>query len=504
MPVNFNALAQPQIATSFIEGDTARQNAMLKDQQMVNAQQEMQFRNEERAYTNRMRAEDEAYMHQLDAEAQRSGGRLTPDYIMLLAKSRNPQLRATGIEAMTRAQRLVDHNAAIDKLFPKAPTYTPTIGDAQFGAEPPTQGYNALTPQGGGGNALMPSAGDQPSAAMNQPQFRTRGEFRGAMANPERATAAMARGMRTVPPELEGLLRNPDTASVAIALLDKQNKGPELQQLHQYLATLDPKSQEYKDVKAAIALRNSPKVQTILSAGGQLIQAPVTGGPATITGNMAMPPKVETLLIDGAPHLVDVNRYQPGSGIGPKVPGYYGPAVPTASQAKTSAGQQKLESNLTSLEENLQTYRSAYERLHQLGGIPSTQAGVVSNVTNQLANTAVGGMVATALGSEAQVERDTIANTKRLLTQDIAAITGIGSKQLDSNVELQAMLKTLGTPSQSIEAVNATFDQIMRWAESKVRASRREAAAAGGASAAPAAGGKPASTGVDTSNPLLR
>jgi hypothetical protein len=507
MAVNFNAMILPKFGTAMIEGDTARQNALLKDQQMANTQQEMQFRGEERAYVQRQRAEDEAFMTRLNAEAERAGGQLTPQYITMLAQSRNPQLRATGIEAMERARRLASHNEAVDKLFPKAPEYKPTIGGAQFGVEPP-QNYNALIPQGAQ-NPFSPGAGDQPSAAMSQPQFRTRGEFRGAMANPERATAAMARGMRTVPPELEGLLRNPDTANMAIALLDKQNKGPELQQLHQYAATLDPKSQEYKDVQTAIALMNSPKIQTIMTPGGEVIRAPVTGGAFTVSGGMALPPKVEPLLIDGVPHLVDVNKYRAGSGIGSTVPGYIGPAVPNASQAKVSREQQKLEDSLFSLEENLQDYRSAYERLDKLGGIPTTKDSVAANVANQLANTTAGGWVATALGSEAQVERDTIANTKRLLTQDIAGITGIGSKQLDSNQELQAMLKTLGTPGQSIEAVNATFDSIMRWAQSKVRASRRgngggAAPATGGGKPPAAGGGKPDVTGLPAGATLGR
>ena len=501
MPVNFNAMIQPQIGTAMMEGDAARQKEMLSNQQMANAQQEMQFRGEERAYTNRMRAEDEAYMHQLDAEAQNSGGRLTPEYITLLAKSRNPQLRATGIEAMTRAQRLVDHNAAIDKLFPKAPTYTPTIGGAQFGAEPP-QNFNALNLVGAGSG--LSHGGVQQPSLLNSSPYRTRGEFQGAMANPERATAAMGRGMRTIPPELEGLLRNPDTANVAIALLDKQNKGPELQQLHQYLATLDPKSQEYKDVQTAIKLMNSPKMQNIYTPGGQLITASSIGGTPTVTGGFAQQPKIMPVLIDGTPHLVDTNVYKDGSGIGPTVPGYIGPAVPTGTQAKASAAQRKTEDNFLALKENLQDFRSAFERLHEKGGMPTTKDGVVANITNQLANTTAGGMFATAIGSEAQVERTTIENTRRLIIQDLAAITGITSQQLNSNVELQQMMKTLGTPGQSKEAVDATFDTIMRWAETKIRASRREDGAAPTRPAATGGAPKPASTGVDTNNRLLR
>jgi hypothetical protein len=492
MAVNFNAMILPKFGSSFMEGDTARQNALLKDQQMANTQQEMQFRGEERAYVQKQRAEDQAYLSNLREEITLAGGKMTPEVITQLARSPNPQERAIGIEAMERARRLASQRAAVEQLFPEPPQYKPTFGGAQFGDEAP-KAYNALIPQGAQ-NTFSPGEGLPMSG--NQPQFRTRGEFRGAMANPERATAAMAAGMRTIPAAFKDLLADPDTRAMALSLLEKEQKDIPEAKLIALRDSFPVNSKNYKQIDDIISIKGMPTqnvqvlpgVGTFASAG----RVPLGTAPgATRTGDAPMVQK-ETVVL--APdNVTPIRVTYPGySGLGDKDPFYIGPAVPNAGQAKVSREQQKLEDSLFSLEENLQDYRSAYERLNQLGGIPSTQAGVVSNVANQLANTTAGGWVATALGSEAQVERDTIANTKRLLTQDIAGITGIGSKQLDSNQELQAMLKTLGTPGQSIEAVNATFDSIMRWAQSKARASRRRD---GGGAAPATGGGKPPATG---------
>ena len=488
MPVNFNAMIQPQIGTAMMEGSAARENSMLKDQQMANSQQEMQFRGEERAYIQKQRAEDEAFMTKLNAVAESSGGRLTPQYIKMLAQSRNPQLRATGIEAMERAQRLADRNAAVDQLFPKAPEYKSTFGGAQFGSEAP-QNYNALT-LAGGGSGLSQEVQNQQRPSLGLSPYRTRGEFRGAMANPEKATVAKMQGVRTFPPEFEGLLRNPETANMAIALLDKQNKGPELQQLHQYAMTLDPKSQEYKDVQAAIKLMNTPKVQNILSQGGQLIQAPTTGGPATVAGTYAVQPKIMPILIDGTAHLVDTNVYKDGSGIGPTVPGYIGPAVPTGAQTKATAAATKREDAVSALKTQLEDVRALHEELTAAGGKPKVGGNIFSNALNQAAATGLGGVVATASGSEVQPIRAAIINSSRLLGKALANASGFTGQEINSNQELQLLLKSLSTPGESDQATDRTIDLIIKWAELN-----QKPVAGGGAPTPPSGGGKPPAAG---------
>jgi len=513
MAVNFNAMILPKFGSSFMEGDTARQNALLKDQQMANTQQEMQFRGEERAYAQRQRAEDEAFMTKLNAVAESSGGRLTPEYIKMLAQSRNPQLRATGIEAMERAQRLASQRAAVEQLFPEPPQYKPTFGNVQFGDEAP-KAYNALIPQGAQ-NVFSPGEGLPMSG--NQPQFRTRGEFRGAMANPERATAAMAAGMRTIPAGLKDLLADPDTRAMALSLLEKEQKDIPEAKLIALRNSFPVNSPDYLSIQRIIDARGAVPFQTVLTQNGQTFSVPTKSMPGvpptpTFGPNVTTRPLLDDIQDPERPGVtirVDLNKYAGG---GKNDPGYIGDKPLTSGQTKVTGELQKREGAVSALRSQLEDIRSLHIDLKAAGGKPEVGGNVFTNALNQAAATGLGGVVATAAGSKQQPIRDTIKNSTLLLAKALANASGMTGKELDSNRDIQLLLSSLSTVGQSDQATDDTINLIIRWVElnQKPIAGGAAPATGGGKPPAtgggkpPAAGGKPASTGVDMSNPLLR
>ena len=436
MPVNFNAMIQPQIGTALIEGDAARQNALLKNQQMANAQQEMAMREKkfgmeeaEFQYAIKERDRVNAAYAQLSKFIEDNGGTPGPDAYRTMVDSRVPQLVQMGMNGF----QMLKDKEELDGLV---------------------AGLTRI------------KEGTQPAQAAGQARpsmIPPPANFSPAPTNALAAPLPAVPGRNLTREDLIPLAasNNPGANRLAGLLTPSRSEGPEYLQLVERLKYLPSNSPE------AIAIQKRIDYMTSLERQPQRDYTTVVASPGE-----NQPALLVTRTPKGEVSQTPLDSVKPRA----------------EADKKRDVEQRKLEGNLGTLQTNLKNYHAAYNRLEAEGGIPTTKDGVVANVRNQLANTAVGGAIATAVGSKAQVERTTIENTKRLITQDIAAITGIGSKQLDSNVELQAMLRTLGTPGQQKEAVDATFAAILQWAETKAAASRSQAAATGGG-APPATGG---------------
>ena len=103
---------------------------------------------------------------------------------------------------------------------------------------------------------------------------------------------------------------------------------------------------------------------------------------------------------------------------------------------------------------------SAYEKLNELKAITSTARTTGENLV-ATASAKTGSTLGAAVGSEAQTQRQIIKNLRQALLNDIKAATGMSSKAIDSNVELQAFLNSLGDPeNQSYEAAIATIGEL--------------------------------------------
>jgi hypothetical protein len=183
---------------------------------------------------------------------------------------------------------------------------------------------------------------------------------------------------------------------------------------------------------------------------------------------------------------IDARRYTGGTvgspgvlGVGGKEPG-------------AAVRENKAEAGKTQLADDLDNLRASFTRLDEMRAIPSTARGVLSNLSSATAASGFGQTLARAGGTEEQVERDVINSARTRLVNSIKNATGMSAQQLNSNVELQTMLKSISDPGQSVQAALRIIDDIDN---AYVKGA--------GMPKKPAGGNKP-STGVDTSNPLLK
>ena len=143
---------------------------------------------------------------------------------------------------------------------------------------------------------------------------------------------------------------------------------------------------------------------------------------------------------------IDARRYQGGGAGSPGVIGVAG------KEPSAALRQNKVEAGKTQLADDLDNLRASFQALDQMRAIPSTERGALSNVTSGIAATGIGQRTGQLFGTEAQVERDVISSARMRLVNSIKNATGMSAQQLNSNVELQTMLRSISDPGQSVQA----------------------------------------------------
>jgi hypothetical protein len=103
-----------------------------------------------------------------------------------------------------------------------------------------------------------------------------------------------------------------------------------------------------------------------------------------------------------------------------------------------------------------------YDILNDAKAIPSSQRGALENIFDYVSVSGPGKEIQKAFGSKANDSLSNITNARKLLTSAIAAATGMSSKQMDSNRELQLTLDSLSDPTQGYKAVTDTLMRIDR------------------------------------------
>jgi hypothetical protein len=218
-----------------------------------------------------------------------------------------------------------------------------------------------------------------------------------------------------------------------------------------------------------------PSTQTINRGGAtEVIQVPAFGGAPTTLGSFAdvpLPANVQAQKIQiaresrppaqpVAPTItsivdptnpnqmitIDARRYQGGGANSPGVIGVAGKEPGAALRAN------KVEAGKTQLADDLDNLRASFQTLDQMRAIPSTERGALSNVASGISATGIGQKTGQLFGTEAQVERDVINSARSRLVNSIKNATGMSAQQLNSNVELQTMLKSISDPGQSVQA----------------------------------------------------
>jgi hypothetical protein len=151
---------------------------------------------------------------------------------------------------------------------------------------------------------------------------------------------------------------------------------------------------------------------------------------------------------------IDARRYKGGGAGSPGVIGVAGKEPSAALRTN------KVEAGKSQLADDLDNLRTSFQTLNDLRAIPSTERGVMSNIGSATAASGIGQMLGRATGTEAQVERDVINSARQRLVNSIKNATGMSAQQLNSNVELQTMLKSISDPGQSIQAAMRIIDDI--------------------------------------------
>ena len=151
---------------------------------------------------------------------------------------------------------------------------------------------------------------------------------------------------------------------------------------------------------------------------------------------------------------IDARRYAGGGAGSPGVIGVSG------KEPSAALRENKIEAGKTLLADEVSNLRAALNTLNVARAIPSTERGTMSNIASSIAASGVGQVAGRIGGTQAQTERDVIASSKLRLVNAIKQATGMSAQQLNSNVELQTMLKSLSDPSQSIEANIRNLDNI--------------------------------------------
>jgi GH24 family phage-related lysozyme (muramidase) len=128
--------------------------------------------------------------------------------------------------------------------------------------------------------------------------------------------------------------------------------------------------------------------------------------------------------------------------------------------AEQERDERKKEEGRTNVNTTLGKMFAAYERLNEIGGIPSEARGTGGNIAAYAAGTAPGQAVGQALGTRAQSVRNELQSLARTLITDIKNSTGMSAQEMNSNVELQQMLAAVSSPTQSIESVRAIIQNL--------------------------------------------
>jgi hypothetical protein len=170
---------------------------------------------------------------------------------------------------------------------------------------------------------------------------------------------------------------------------------------------------------------------------------------AAPTVTMVIDPNDNTRMLS-----VDAKVYKGGSLGSPGVIGIAGKEPMGARKAEAKEIAQENAGNTIAL------LRQNFDQLDKLGGITSTQNRPGTNVGAYLSTTGAGQLTGRIFGTEAQSERNKIAQTRPLLMTQIMSALGLSAKQLDSNAELKLWLSAATDPTLDLESNKAALDNL--------------------------------------------
>jgi hypothetical protein len=169
--------------------------------------------------------------------------------------------------------------------------------------------------------------------------------------------------------------------------------------------------------------------------------------------------KIFQKLLDAESQLVIMDVSNPAYVLGENGEGrggFVGYAAPPASSGSRGAKETQDDAKRKQGERNFSILtnelRNTYNRLQESGEIRDVNKPFLNNMYVYLATTGVGQEVQRMLGRSPQSDRDYTAGLRASLMNAIREATGLGSRSLDSNKELEFYLQAVTNPTATIQA----------------------------------------------------
>lgn len=135
---------------------------------------------------------------------------------------------------------------------------------------------------------------------------------------------------------------------------------------------------------------------------------------------------------------------------------------PSAAVLKAQEKAEKLAEGQAALGDTLSTAKTLINDLAKMGGITSTSKGPLANLITSAQTGTIGQAVGRAVGTKEQAKRDELKSIRLQLLNAVKEATGMSAQQLNSNVELQTYLNSLGSEGMTKEANEAILENLSR------------------------------------------
>jgi len=397
--------------------------------------------------------QDESYVTKMADAIGKNGG--PPDIMQafrIMSTNRNPQISQHGITGLQSLQRLDEAK--------KAGIYG---APSDLATSAPASVVNQLTPPAAAPVNQLAATPQADAAKTLQTEYMKLSQFTDVPGVKERMDLIKEQLKELSTPRVVG--RNLVTGAGNVLFTAPQDLVPNYH-------TAAPGATVLKDgvpVYTAPAAPEKPKVTDLMANYQAAIDQGFKGtifdyerklkeaGRAPAAPRPEPAPSITNIIDPTNPNqmiAIDARRYQ-GGGVGS--PGVIGVGGKEPSAAVRT---NKVEVGKTQLADDLENLRSSFDALDKMRAIPSTGRGSLSNVTSALAASRVGQLTGQAFATEAQVERDVINSARTRLVNSIKNATGMSAQQLNSNVELQTMLKSISDPGQSYQSALRIIDDI--------------------------------------------
>ena len=495
-------ILKPELAGSFAAGYRGaeeqrnalaqrQQQAAQAEQQLASGRQKLQM---DEMTMQRMQ-EDRAALTGLRAKLRAAGQSDDPQvFFRVLAESDDPNIMMKGIEGLQRYRALEAYDRqyggggapAMPSSAPNAMVAPAAFAELAAGAQPelmapvpgvvstsrvpgvvtapitaPTGTMREIAPGGGMGaemplapaNALAPAAAAPVNAMVAAQPAAPASDVNALTRRYNMASRAGSPDAPVILEQIKAALK-PDPSELRTM---QQLNYPMTQAGYSAFRAAQMKDSAPPSMVAEYTFAKTPDGGNFKGSYQDFVTARAAAGRAPAAPVQPVAPTITQIVDPANPNqmiTIDARRYQ-GGGVGS--PGVLGVG---GKEPGAAVRENKVEAGKSQLADDLENLRASFLVLDQKRAIPSTERGVLSNIASATAASGVGQMLGRATGTTEQVEREVINSARTRLVNSIKNATGMSAQQLNSNVELQTMLKSISDPAQPVQAALRIIEDI--------------------------------------------